>query len=124
MGAVKTTIDHEAIVLQSADDSTRTGIPTNYDHSIVTWDMHEPSRVFRCEVRFQEEPDGGFSVYAPALPGVASQGNTLKEAECNIREALSGALETYLSHKEPIPWLDEYPVSAEKDISKWVRVNA
>ena len=124
MHAVTTAIDHEAILLQSADDSARTGRPASVGHRVLAWEMHEQLGVFRCEVRFQEESDGGFSVYVPALPGVASQGNSLEEAERNIREALSGALETYLSYKKPIPWLDQYPVRAETDISKWVLVNA
>lgn len=124
MHAVTTAIDHEAILLQSADDSARTGRPANIGLRVLAWEVHEQLRVFRCEARFQEERDGGFSVHVPALPGVASQGDSLEEAEHNIREALSGALETYLSHKAPIPWLDQYPVRAEIDVSKWIFVNA
>jgi len=36
---------------------------------------------------FQEEKDGGFSVWVPELPGCASQGETFEEAQRNIRKA-------------------------------------
>jgi len=42
---------------------------------------------------FQEETDGGFSVWVPDLPGCASQGETLEEAINNIKEAISLYLE-------------------------------
>ena len=42
---------------------------------------------------FQEENEGGFSVWVPDLPGCASQGETLEEALENIKEAIELYLE-------------------------------
>ncbi len=86
---------------------------------------HDPSVAspIECEARFQPEQEGGYSAYIPSLPGVASQGETLQEAEANIIEALEGAVETYRAHNEPIPWLQEYPAKAKNEISKRVSVN-
>jgi len=42
----------------------------------------------RFEVVIEKEPEGGYSVYAPALPGCASQGETEEEAISNIKEAI------------------------------------
>jgi predicted RNase H-like HicB family nuclease len=42
---------------------------------------------------FQEETEGGFSVWVPDLPGCASQGETLEEALGNIKEAIELYLE-------------------------------
>lgn len=39
------------------------------------------------------EADGGYSVVCPALPGCVSQGDSLKEALANIREAILLCLE-------------------------------
>ena len=39
-------------------------------------------------VVFQEEKDGGFSVWVPDLPGCASQGETFEESLHNIKEAI------------------------------------
>lgn len=45
------------------------------------------------QVVFQEENEGGFSVWVPDLPGCASQGETLEEAIENIKEAIELYLE-------------------------------
>lgn len=42
---------------------------------------------------FQEELEGGFSVWVPDLPGCASQGETLEEALASIKEAIELYLE-------------------------------
>lgn len=42
---------------------------------------------------FQEEKQGGFSVWIPELPGCASQGETFEEALKNIKEATELYLE-------------------------------
>jgi predicted RNase H-like HicB family nuclease len=45
------------------------------------------------QVVFQEETEGGFSVWVPDLPGCASQGETLEEALGNIKKAIEFYLE-------------------------------
>ena len=45
----------------------------------------------------------GYSVFVPALPGCASQGETMKEALSNIKEALGLFLETLLEDGQSIP---------------------
>ncbi|HLD26935.1 MAG TPA: type II toxin-antitoxin system HicB family antitoxin [Patescibacteria group bacterium] len=42
---------------------------------------------------FEEEKEGGFSVWIPDLPGCASQGETFEEALANIKEAAELYLE-------------------------------
>jgi len=42
---------------------------------------------------FQEEKEGGYSVWVPELPGCTSQGETFDEALVNIREAIQLYLE-------------------------------
>jgi predicted RNase H-like HicB family nuclease len=41
----------------------------------------------KIKVLVRHEPDGGYSVSVPAMPGCHSQGETLDEALANIREA-------------------------------------
>lgn len=38
---------------------------------------------------YEEDPEGGFVVSVPVLPGCYSQGDTLEEAEKNITEAMN-----------------------------------
>ncbi len=53
---------------------------------------------------FQEEKDGGYSVWVPDLPGCASQGETIEEALENIKEAI----ELYLEDGSSIEATDDY----------------
>ena len=50
------------------------------------------------------EPEtGGFSVTVPALPEVATQGETVEEALVNAREAIELSIEYRRDEGEPIP---------------------
>jgi predicted RNase H-like HicB family nuclease len=42
------------------------------------------------------EPEGGYSVFVPELPSVATQGESIEEARANAREAIEGYLEVML----------------------------
>lgn len=50
-------------------------------------------KVLEYTAVFQEEKDGGYSVWVPSLPGCASQGETFERALENIREAIALYLE-------------------------------
>lgn len=58
---------------------------------IVSMNKAQPLREYQTV--FQEETEGGFSVWVPDLPGCASQGETLEEALENIKEAIELYLE-------------------------------
>lgn len=51
-------------------------------------------RVLQYHSVFQEEADGGYSVWVPALPGCCSQGDNFEEALANIKEAIELYLES------------------------------
>ncbi|CAN5674975.1 hypothetical protein BH23PAT2_BH23PAT2_08770 [soil metagenome] len=55
--------------------------------------MSNTDNVREYQAVFQEETEGGFSVWIPDLPGCASQGETLEEALGNIEEAIKLYLE-------------------------------
>jgi len=54
-------------------------------------------------VLIEEDEDGAFVAQVPSLPGCISQGKTRDEAMRNIKEAISGYLESLQAHDEPIP---------------------
>jgi predicted RNase H-like HicB family nuclease len=54
-------------------------------------------------VVLKSEPDGGFVVYVPALPGCVSQGDTREEALDNIREAAELWVEACREAGRPLP---------------------
>lgn len=53
--------------------------------------------ILEYNVIFTKEPDGGYSVSVPDLPGCHSQGDTFEEASNNIKEAI----ELYLEDADP-----------------------
>ena len=55
----------------------------------------------KLEVILEPSDEGGFTVYAPALPGCVSEGDTRDEALANIREAIELYLEA--ADDDPIP---------------------
>lgn len=56
-------------------------------------------KVLEYTVVFQEEKDGGYSVWVPALAGCASQGETFEKALDNIKEAIELYLEDSAERK-------------------------
>jgi predicted RNase H-like HicB family nuclease len=47
----------------------------------------------RMKVILEPSDEGGYTIYAPSLPGCISQGQTCEEALANIQEAIALYLE-------------------------------
>ena len=47
----------------------------------------------KCKVVLEPSDEGGYTIYVPSLPGCISEGNTLKKALANIRDAIELYLE-------------------------------
>ncbi|MFN0101873.1 MAG: type II toxin-antitoxin system HicB family antitoxin [Bryobacteraceae bacterium] len=54
-------------------------------------------------VFYEEDPEGGYVAFVPALPGCHTQGESLEEAESNAREAIALYVESLAAHGEPVP---------------------
>jgi predicted RNase H-like HicB family nuclease len=54
-------------------------------------------------VIFEPQPDGGYHAMCPSLPGCHSEGDTLQEADSNIREAIGVYVESMIAHGETPP---------------------
>lgn len=63
----------------------------DYFHTIIIYCMKQ--KVHEYTAVFQEEKEGGYSVWVPTLPGCASQGESIEEALTNIKEAIELYLE-------------------------------
>jgi len=57
----------------------------------------------KYRVIVEQDDDGVFVAEVPSLPGCISQGKTYNEALENIKDAVSGYLESLKKHNEPIP---------------------
>ena len=62
------------------------------------------------EVVLCPEQDGGYSVFVPELPSVATQGETREEALEMAKEAIEGYLEATSDEGAPIPAVEIQPV--------------
>ena len=58
-------------------------------------------------VIFRPEPEGGYTVMVPALPGCITYGRDLKQARRMAVDAIQGYLLTLKKHKGSIPSDDE-----------------
>lgn len=58
---------------------------------------------FHYHLIFHPEPEGGFTVIVPALPGCVTYGKTLTKAKKMAGDAISAYLVSLQKHNEPIP---------------------
>jgi predicted RNase H-like HicB family nuclease len=65
--------------------------------------MKGKSRIYSYTVFYEAAPEGGYVATVPALPGCHSQGESLEEAERNIREAIEVYIDSLAAHGEPVP---------------------
>lgn len=54
-------------------------------------------------IKMQPEPEGGFTVTVPALPGCVTWGETYEHAIAMSREAIEGYIEVLEAEGLPIP---------------------
>ena len=66
--------------------------------------MNKP---FRYNVIFRPEPEGGFTVIVPSLPGCVTYGKDLTEAKKMAVDAVKGYIASLKKHREPIPTDEE-----------------
>ena len=64
----------------------------------------------------EPEADGGYSVICPAIPGCVSQGDSMKEALSNIREAILLCLE--VREEEHVALPSETPEMIAREIQE------
>ena len=64
---------------------------------------HILSKAISFSVIYEQAPEGGYVAYVPTLPGCHTQGETIEEAEENIRQAVELYLESLEAHNEEIP---------------------
>lgn len=65
---------------------------------------------------FRSEPEGGFTVIVPALPGCITYGKNLEEAKWHAQDAIKGYTASMRKHNERLP-------SDEKSFISSIQVN-
>ena len=64
----------------------------------------------KYRIILEPQPDGGYTVYVPSLPGCISEGDDHREAVANIREAIALYRESLAARNLPTPQIEEREV--------------
>jgi len=62
-----------------------------------------PKRESSCRILLRPEPEGGYTVIVPSLPGCVTYGETLTAAHSMASDAIAVYLKSLKKHGEPIP---------------------
>ncbi len=60
-------------------------------------------KIFNYRILLQKEPEGGYTVTVPLLPGCVTYGKTIEEAKEMAKEAIELYLESLIAHNEEVP---------------------
>jgi len=76
-------------------------------------------KILRYKISLRKEPEGGYTVTVPSLPGCVTYGDTIEEAINMAREAIQLYIESLKAHREEIPTEDgvlEYTLTIRTNV--------
>ena len=77
------------------------------------------NKILRYNIVLRSEPEGGFTVIVPALPGCVTYGKNLIEAKKMAEDAIKGYIKSLRNHNEPIPIdTESFFISVDLDYAK------
>jgi antitoxin HicB len=59
--------------------------------------------MYRVPLIFAPQPEGGYTVTSPVLPELLTEGDTLEEAQANVRDAFQAVVELYAEQGRSLP---------------------
>ena len=69
--------------------------------------------MYRIPLVFTPQPEGGYTVTSPVLPELVTEGDTLGEANANVRDAFEAVAELYAELGRALPTSISLPELAE-----------
>jgi antitoxin HicB len=69
--------------------------------------------MYRLPLVFTAQPEGGYTVTSPVLPELLTEGDTLEEAQANVRDAFEAVVELYDEQRRALPSSISLPPSAD-----------
>ncbi len=76
-------------------------------------------KVLSYRILLRKEPEGGYTVIVPSLPGCITYGDTIEEAIKMAKEAIEVYIESLKEHGEEIPTEEgtlEYTLTVESHV--------
>ena len=69
--------------------------------------------MYRVPLVFTPQPEGGYMVTSPVLPELLTEGDSLAEAQANVRDAFEAVVELYTEQGRSLPASILLPASGE-----------
>jgi antitoxin HicB len=69
--------------------------------------------MYRVPLVFTPQPEGGYTVTSPVLPELLTEGDTLEEAQANVRDAFEAVVELYAEQGRQLPASISLPAPGE-----------
>lgn len=69
--------------------------------------------MYRVPLLFTPQPEGGYTVTSPVLPELLTEGDTLEDANANVRDAFAAVAELYADQGRALPANITLPAPAE-----------
>jgi antitoxin HicB len=69
--------------------------------------------MYRVPLVFTPQPEGGYTVTSPVLPELLTEGDTLEEAQANVRDSFEAVVELYADQGRSLPASISLPVQGE-----------
>ena len=69
--------------------------------------------MYRVPLVFTPQPEGGYTVTSPVLPELLTEGDSLEEAQANVRDAFEAVVELYAEQGRPLPAAISLPARGE-----------
>lgn len=69
--------------------------------------------IYRVPLVFTPIAEGGYTVTSPVLPELLTEGDTLEEAQANVRDAFEAVVELYADQGRPLPACISLPSQGE-----------
>jgi antitoxin HicB len=87
------------------------GLKIRPSEAIGSWEAENV--LYRVPLVFTPQPEGGYTVTSPVLPELVTEGDTLEEANANVRDAFEAVAELYAEQGRSLPASISLPVPAE-----------
>ncbi len=59
--------------------------------------------IYRLPLVLEPQPEGGWTITCPVLPGLITEADTMDEVVPNVTDALEALIEMYEDLKQPLP---------------------
>lgn len=69
--------------------------------------------IYRIPLVFIPQPEGGYTVTSPMLPELLTEGDSLEQAQANVRDAFEAVVELYTEQGRPLPAAISVPAPGE-----------